>query len=221
MIKIDLADKSSKFYLDVTVRGRKYLSEHPEAKGRLLPDIWNKCRDEVYRKYHGICAYLAIYLVEASGYEVDHFVPKSKRVDLAYEWDNLRLSSPRMNKKKWAHTIADPVMLPVAAMRVNFFTGRVSLLPSLPNKERELLLKTIQTLELNSPEVRKTRTDAYVRYKRDHLSVELLTRTYPFAAFEMMRQHHLREEDEARCVEILESIGFKSCASWLRIHMNG
>lgn len=216
MIKLDKVMEPVRFHKEVTKPGIQYLLSHPEAKGKLLPNLWNKCRDEVYNKYHGICAYLSIYLVKASGYEVDHFRPKSKHPEEAYKWDNLRLSCRCMNQKKGVRSIVDPIELPVASLLINFLTGRVHLSPSLSINEREALAATIQTLDLNSLEARETRTDAYTQYKRNKLDIITLVKRYPFAAFEMMRQHLLRKEDEFGCVEALMSVGYKTCADWLR-----
>ena len=66
-----------------------------------LPTYWRSCLDELYEAYDGICAYLAIYIERtAGGVTVDHYAPKSKRPDLAYEWDNYRLSSSIVNSRK-------------------------------------------------------------------------------------------------------------------------
>lgn len=214
MIRIDQAPCPPIFYREVTVPGEQALKR--SAKGGVLLDLWNKHRGLVFRAYHGICAYLAVQLVEAVGFEIDHFKPKLRHRDLAYRWDNLRLSSSAMNRRKGGQTIADPFTLPISAFRINFLTGRIRIDPALDSAMRTCLAETIHRLDLNSAEARKTRTDAYVGYKKERgLDVEDLTRRYPFAAFEMMRQGRLREGDAKRCSGMLKSLGYASCVEGL------
>lgn len=212
MLKVDPVRASVSFYKQVTVPGRRYLREHPEARGKLLPNLWNACRNDVYRAYHGICAYLAVYLVEAAGYEVDHYIPKSRNAQLAFQWSNLRLSSSHANKKKWAHHVCDPFTLPVGAFEINFLTGRILVSRRLPKELRIDLSNTIRILDLNSQAARATRFQPYAKYKRGSLDVETLTNWYPFAAFEMMRQGRLKPGDGRRCASVLRNIGYASVA---------
>lgn len=214
MIRIDQVPCPPIFYREVTVPGERVLKR--SAEGGILPALWNRHREMIFRAYHGICAYLAIQLVEAVGFEIDHFKPKSRHRNLAYRWDNLRLSSAAMNRRKGGQTIADPFTLPIAAFRINFLTGRIRINPDFNSAMRICLAETIHRLDLNSAEARKTRTDAYVGYKKERgLDVEDLTRRYPFAAFEMMRQGRLREGDAKRCSEMLKSLGYASCVEGL------
>ena len=60
--------------------------------------LWNRVYDEFHRLYGGFCAYTCFY--QADRATVDHFQPKRRYPCLAYEWDNYRLASPRINQFK-------------------------------------------------------------------------------------------------------------------------
>jgi len=52
----------------------------------------------MYEAYDGVCAYTGMRMHRVlSDPTIDHFVPKSKRPDLAYEWTNYRLALAKVD----------------------------------------------------------------------------------------------------------------------------
>lgn len=123
MMHIDLqADEPADFAAKVSDPGKKWLKKQPwyqdtaptaelaVPKGTVFPAYWQKCGTALHDAYHGICAYLGIYIERALGAaSVDHFKPKAHFPGLAYTWSNYRLSSLSRNRRKGVHLdIIDP-----------------------------------------------------------------------------------------------------------------
>ncbi len=60
-----------------------------------------RCLNELYSLYNGICAYACVLIPPVTGgRSVEHFAPKMKHPDYAYEWKNYRLVCSLMNSRK-------------------------------------------------------------------------------------------------------------------------
>ena len=85
-------------------RGRRRKSVatlRDEIPSEKFPPFWRDVLPEMAVAYGRICAYLALYIEYATGTpSVDHVVPKSKKWDRVYEWDNYRLACSLINAKK-------------------------------------------------------------------------------------------------------------------------
>ena len=169
--------------------GGKYLGDNPDAKASDLPPLWREVLPDLWEKYHGVCAYLAIFFERPTGAaSVDHFVPKSKSKDLAYEWSNYRLATLGENQKKHTHEVLDPFELEQDSFFINFADGEMY--PN-PEKEEEYKNKcrdTIELLELNSPDCTKMRIRHYEEYTNHHVDLDYLSRNSPFVHHEIVRQ---------------------------------
>ncbi len=158
MIKISQAPEPAEFDENVRQPGLKFLKEHPDAEPR---DFWSACKGELYAAYRGYCAYTTFRIVPRTDATVDHFIPKSIRRDLCYEWSNYRLCSPHANAvKKDATGLLDPVSLPEDA----FFLredGSIEANPAAFASENELAaaVYTVSRLRLNSPVLMRDREE--------------------------------------------------------------
>ncbi|MBQ7023118.1 MAG: hypothetical protein IJN29_06020 [Akkermansia sp.] len=158
MIKVTQADEPEHFDTQVRQPGLAYLEKHPE---KAPYPYWKNCRDELYKAYHGYCAYTTFKINSRLDAVVDHFLPKAHHAEQCYEWTNYRLSSFHINAvKKDSEEIADPFLLPENAFRLEEdMKIEVNEEAFLSDSERELARRTITRLKLNEHELVDDRTD--------------------------------------------------------------
>src|SRR5579859_2713100 len=105
------------FEQKVRLPGKKFLKKHPNTipttKQWKNQDYWKYIRFHMHDAYEGICAYSAHWIPRGESIpNIDHFVPKSQRPDLAYEWDNYRLACPLINiLKRDFQDVLDPFII--------------------------------------------------------------------------------------------------------------
>lgn len=154
------------------------------------PPLWRECLQQLWDAYGGICAYLGIFIQPGVGARsVDHFIPKSRRPDLLYEWANYRLACSLMNSRK--HQFED--VLDPFEVEDGWFSLDLSFLQVLPNPTLDELTRvrvqaTIDRLDLNDSECIQARTKEYDAYLNDDLPFRLLEKWSPFVAMELKRQ---------------------------------
>jgi len=86
VIPVKPAKEPREFDSLVRHKGKAWLRAH--STGPLEP-LWTACLDELWLRYDGVCAFQATHFERVSGAgSVDHFVPKSSKRSLAYEWKN-------------------------------------------------------------------------------------------------------------------------------------
>ena len=166
------------------------LRAQQEAPPR-TPPLWrDECLFQLWEAYEGICSYLCVFIPQGSGARsVDHFVPKSRRPDLLYEWSNYRLACSLMNSRKGQfEDVLDPFEI-----EDGWFVLDLSFLQVLPNPDldeetRRGVQATIDRLDLNDNECLQARANDYDAYLRNEISLDLLKRWSPFVAREMGRQ---------------------------------
>ena len=101
MIPVKLQSEPITFNDNVRKKGTKYLNTLAGA----IPttEQWNKHRywtlacSDLQKSYNHICAYVGCYVPPCSSPNVEHYIPKSVRPDLAYEWSNYRLAFSLVN----------------------------------------------------------------------------------------------------------------------------
>jgi uncharacterized protein (TIGR02646 family) len=195
MIPVVLAHEPDRFNEWVRKPGREWLDKNsielndPLPKKKHLPPFWRHLNKELWDAYGGVCAYLAIYFEWPSGAaSTDHFVPKSLRPDLAYEWSNFRLSclAPNRLKNKFTDVI-DPMVLAANTFELNLVTGEIRPNNSLLAMQMQDAKKTIKRLKLDSPEHNNMRQRHYNQYLR-HKDAQTLRELSPFVWYEADRQ---------------------------------
>lgn len=153
------------------------------------PDLWTLCSLQLWDSYKGICSYLCVLIPRGMVRTVDHFLAKSKRRDLIYEWSNYRLASSLMNsRKREFEDVLDPF-----EVEDGWFVLELSFLQILPNPDldpatRTRVQATIDRLKLNDTECRAARATYYEPWVRGWLSFEQLAEWSPFVARELRRQ---------------------------------
>jgi hypothetical protein len=165
----------------------------PAPVGLKWKTCWTICLPDLRTAYGAICAYVAVYVERVVGNgSVEHFAPKTQRVDLAYEWDNYRYVCGRMNGRKSNYTDAlDPFALTAIPFELNFGDFRVSVSPAIDPALANDAATTITRLKLNDADCRKLRENHYNEYLAARISKAKLQDESPFVFAEAQRQNML------------------------------
>jgi len=197
------------FDFDDRVRtpGNNWLALHPPAHKKKLPDYWRRGAPALRDSYKGICAYFCCFVMPATGGgSADHFVPKSKARNVAYEWDNYRFACTRMNsRKRDASDVLDPIGLADGLFVLAFTTMRVKLAAGLSTATLTNVKATIRRLRLNSQECISERREHWDNYDQHGLHADRFMAHAPFIAMEAARQGLLKPADSAVTVATIRA----------------
>lgn len=191
MIHVDLMPEPEDFDVNVRIPGNAFLSRtpHPGTKQWQHHHYWGKCSSQLYNAYHGICAYSGEWFSRTTTtVSVDHFYPKSGYPELAYEWDNYRLTTQVMNNYKGDKIILDPFQIQNGDLCLDFPSCLVKPRRTMTPAEKSKALLTIQTLHLNDEEQASRRCEIVTDYILGHISRTFLEKRYPYIAEELDRQ---------------------------------
>lgn len=190
MIRVqEAAEPETVFNEKVREPGAAFLKRNPSPK-KWRP-FWTEVIDEMHDAYDSLCAYTAFRLDGGAG-TIDHYLPKSKYPQKAYEWSNYRLCMGKINSRKKEHEdVIDPFTLPEHAFFIEFSSGEIYVNPQASFKDADqfrLAESSIQRLKLNNSQLCKSRRDFFIKYKQG----EVTTRCFaPFVYDEMVRQGEL------------------------------
>lgn len=168
-----------------------------QIPSKKFPPYWRDVLPEMRKAYRGICAYLAMYLEPATGNaSVDHVVPRSQDWKLVYEWSNFRLAASLINgKKSDLELVLDPVAIRPGWFALDFVGMEVIPGPAATGRTLPQVEDTITTLGLNLQDCVDQRSEYYVDYRSEDISLAYLTRRAPFIASELRRQRKLVRGD--------------------------
>jgi hypothetical protein len=191
LIPVAVQPEPLDFQVKVRARGSAFLRRrpHPTTGDFKQNNYWKECLPQLYAAYGGICAYSASYL--PTEHSLDHFLPKIQNPTHAYEWNNYRLASPRLNSHKGdSPDVLDPFqILPdwfVLNLTNFWIEPNVNLEPRIEAKVR----KTIVVLRLNSDDIFVRNRFRVVReYAMGLTNFDFLKLNYPFIAYELERQN--------------------------------
>lgn len=191
---IHVAPKPEPDDFDAKVRkpGRLFLQNRPHPKGRDWNNhaYWSSCSEQLYAAYDGVCAYTGEWFSLSSlSPSVDHFYPKSKYHELAYEWSNYRLTTQKMNSYKGDKIIIDPFKIKNGDLMIDFPSCQVKPRSDMETVEKTMAAETINILHLNDDPMVINRYDIIVNYINGYISKVFLERRYPFIASELNRQN--------------------------------
>lgn len=195
MIHVILQPEPAKFDKEVRQKGLAHLTKKEIALDQPLPPktelspCWRACLDDLHHGYQGICAYLSVYIERVTGGSgVDHFIAKSKRADLAYEWDNYRLACSTMNNRKRDYDdVLDPFAVETGWFQLELVGGRIFPNPDLDKELQEKVSATIDRLGLDETTCREMRARRYQEYVEFQLPPDYLKRQSPFIWHEAKR----------------------------------
>ena len=189
MIHVDLMPEPPDFDSKVRQPGIAFLHAHPNSLGSNMIKYWRKCSNQLYSAYRGICAYTGLWFSPAdTPVSVDHYYPKSKCPQKAYEWDNYRLTTQIMNTYKGDKIVLDPFVIENGDIVLDFPSCLVKPRKSMTPEEKDRAMDTIKILRLNDEEQANRRCEILLLYISGNISRSVLETKYPFIAQELERQ---------------------------------
>lgn len=172
------------------LRRKRIALDQPLPSNTTIEPYWRLCLDDLHTTYDGCCAYLAIFFERVTGGgSVDHFIAKSQRADLAYEWSNYRLACSRMNSRKREYDdVLDPFEIETGWFHIELVSGRIFPNPNLLPNQKDAVQATIDRLGLDDPGNREMRARHYQEYRQGLYTADFLKRRSPFVWSEANRQ---------------------------------
>jgi uncharacterized protein (TIGR02646 family) len=166
--------------------------DYPKPAYWAMQDDGYSCLNQLYLAYKKVCAYTGIF-ISGGAKSVDHFVPKSRNVGLAFEWSNYRLACRNINGiKRDFEDVLDPFLLESETFFLVLETGEIYVNPQLENMPLGIAAQqTITRLKLSSEEHQNTRADYYTEFKNGEKSASELQKYAPFVYLEAQRQDQL------------------------------
>lgn len=190
MIPVELKAEPATFNTSVRQPGRAYLKTNPAPKSKEFQKnaLWKKSAQDLHAAYSGICAYTCFYLAPFGS--TDHFLPKSSHPNEAYEWNNYRLCSHRVNGYKGDSTdVIDPFVVQPGWFILDVPSCLVKPGAGLSNVVTTQIQATIDRLRLNDDDYFvQERCDLMVDFASGAVSLVHLRKRYPFLAAEITRQ---------------------------------
>lgn len=187
MMRVERKPAPVNFESAVGRKGKRVLDKHrPKApvassfwKGK---DHWTKALDDLMSAYGRVCAFTGFGIAPVTGARsVEHFRPKSKYPELAYDWDNFRLICSLMNGRKGDNEdVLDPFRLPRHTYDLESVTGTVVIHRDCPKGVRKRAQSTISRLKLNSPDCRQLRLEHLDKIYNKDWSLAEAKRQSPF-----------------------------------------
>lgn len=191
MIHIDLQPEPEAFNDEVRRPGNEFLEKcpHPVGDDWRKNRYWNRCSDDLYREYNGICAYTGQWFSKSvSSVSVDHFLPKSIYPEMAYEWENYRLTYQMMNSFKGDKITLDPFKIQNGDIVLDFPSCLVKPRRDATDEFKKDAWFTINTLKLNHEIQVSHRYEVVANYAAGNVTRHFLEQKYPFIAHELERQ---------------------------------
>ena len=179
----------------VRVPGKRFLKK---ASGTKLTnkqwqyhDYWKNIRTHLYKAYDGVCAYNAHWIPKGSSVpNVDHFIPKSVKPELAYEWSNYRLASHLANALKGERiNILDPFCIGQNWFFLDFPSLLVRPNPELSPEIQKQVQDTIDHLHLNEKQAIVEERNNWLKIYCCGMNFSVWKSYAPFIAYELERQN--------------------------------
>lgn len=188
LIQLALTPEPSSFNSSVRVPGERLLERGTPSCSKKFKNFWKSISHDLHRSYDGICAYSCMYVMPPGS--VDHFLPKMQFPELAYEWQNYRLSSQRLNQHKGdSVSVIDPFAVREGWFIIDFPSCLVKAGHGVSAAVTTQIDKTIEVLKLNDDDTLvQERCDIMLEYADGNVTIDFLTRRYPFLAQEIIRQ---------------------------------
>jgi hypothetical protein len=157
---------------------------------------WQNIHQDLYSWHKGVCVYCASWTPHPRQHgvdhtSIDHFVPKSKKPRLAYEWSNFRMVRAKLNNRKDNYEdVLDPCTLQPGWFRLNFVTFLLEADATLPARDKKEVAATIRRLLLNEDSAYvNERARVIYRYAAGNMTFADVQRLYPFIASEMQAKN--------------------------------
>jgi len=196
VIPIKPKPEPSDFAKLVRKPGNSFLSitPHPTAQEWEKRDYWRKALPAMSVSYKRICAYCAHWIPHSTGtHSIDHFIPKSIKPSLAYEWTNFRYVSSRFNSRKGVKTILDPFELQEGWVTLDLASFLLKPNRDLLSEQKQQVSDTIEILKLNSDDKLVQERQGWIEdFLSGQYTFAFLSEKAPFIASELLRQGYLQ-----------------------------
>jgi hypothetical protein len=190
MIPVQLKAEPVSFNNAVRQPGKAYLVKNPMPTSKEFQknSHWKKSAQDLHAAYSGICAYTCFYLAPYGS--TDHFLPKSNHPNEAYEWNNFRLCSPRVNGYKGdSADVIDPFVVQPGWFALDVPSCLVKPGVGLSDVVTTQVEATIKRLRLNDDDYFvQERCDLMVAFASCEVTMAFLSKRYLFLATEIERQ---------------------------------
>ncbi|RLC19799.1 MAG: hypothetical protein DRI57_06290 [Deltaproteobacteria bacterium] len=191
MIPVQPQPEPPDFPEKVRIPGNDFLKSvsHPDTEQFNRHAYWRRVSEDMRRAYGGVCSYSALWCSRDAA-TTDHFIPKSKFPERAYEWSNFRLAARSMNTEKRAfQDVADPFTLSPESFVMEFPSLMIRSGLELTPSQRDKIESTINRLKLNEKEKYiEARREWLCAYCEDEITFSFLQKMAPFIAYELRRQ---------------------------------
>ena len=152
-----------------------------------FPSYWRAALDDLQAAYDRVCAYLSVRI--STDASVDHYVAKSRRWNLVYEWSNYRSACATMNSYKGEHgDVLDPFQLHAGWFALELVEFQVVAGTGLADEDAERVWATIRRMHLNVPRFCRIRAEFAEARWNGEITTDYLARHSPFVALELHRQ---------------------------------
>jgi len=192
MIHIDEQPAPADFAKRVSNKGARFLAQVPSPNSDQWKknDHWKDVIPDLYDSYSGVCAYCCHWIPRDTGIaSVEHFQPKSKFPQRAYDWSNYRLVASRLNSRKLDFDdVLDPFTLMNGWFTLMFPEMLIRPDPALTDAEKEKVIATVDRLKLNDEICIKSRLD-WLKGYCEGIPIDYLEKRAPFIALELKRQN--------------------------------
>lgn len=160
MIHFDRPPEPADFDTKVRIPGKEWLSRN---HGKTPKDFWTTCKAELAEGFSYLCGYCAMF-VPVKDSQVEHYRSKSKYPEEAYDWDNYRYASPKINQwKSDSDEILDPFEVEDGWFEVQLSSLQLIRTRLLPTDKNSLAKSTLDRLRLGTGEDLIKERRAYYR----------------------------------------------------------
>lgn len=192
MIPVQLQPEPESFSEQVKDAGLEFLDQIPQPTSKQWGgnEYWRRALPDMRTSYHKTCAYCAHWIPHGTGsHSIDHFIPKSKQPEFAYEWSNFRYVSARFNSRKGTKEILDPFELQSETFTIDFRSFFIHPNPALSAEQQKIAEETIRILKLNlDDDLVEERQEWFMQYYSKEIPFSHLKKYFPFIASEISRQ---------------------------------
>jgi hypothetical protein len=194
MIHVDLKDEPDIFDKLVRQPGFIFLTKTPTptTKQWNQHSLWRSVLKELHHSYDGICAYSCHWIPYDTGADTtEHFLPKSKYPNSAYDWSNYRLVCSTLNgRKKDFEDVLDPFNINDGDFIIDFPSLFIKPSKDLTKDYTQSVRNTIIRLGLNDEDTCLKSRERYIKqYCLRMIDFRHLVLDAPFIAKELQRQN--------------------------------
>lgn len=179
MIRVEPVSEPESFDAEVRRKGKAWLEEHPTGRP---PALWIPYSSDLEAGFHGRCGYAAMKLVDGT---VDHYRSCTNHRHLAFEWQNYRFASARINSVKGAadDRVLDPFEVGDDWFEIQLPSLQMIATDRIPPEQRDRADFTLDRLKLRAgPQLIRQRSSWYSAFLKGGLSLAGLYTFTPMIA---------------------------------------